>query len=329
MIEDLLAIACRQAASDLHLVAGERPYLRVLGRLRTLKRNVLTTKEIETYLVRLMNETAAQSWQAGRETDFACELAGQRLRISAYRQRQGAAVAIRLIPKQIASLGALGFDERLTRLAAHDSGLICVAGAVGSGKSTTLAALVNEINQTQPKHILTLEDPIEYIHTSARALVTQRAVGEHSRSFQCALRSALRADPDVILAGELRDYETVAMTLSAAQTGHLVLTSLHTRSAAETLHRLLDFFPAEEKAPARSMLAESLQAVIAQKLLTSRDGQTRVPAYELLIVTPAIRHLIREMKVAQINTAIQTGERAGMQSLEQHIALLTERGLIA
>lgn len=327
-IQELLAICIEQGASDLHLVAGQVPRLRVSGILRPLPLPTLAAEATETAIGSLMSEPQKARWRDGIEVDFAYEAADKRrFRVSAFRQMQGAQAVFRCIPQLIPSLAELGFNANLEGLTERSSGLICVTGSVGSGKSTTLAALVDLINRTQHKHIVTIEDPIEFNHENQLCLITQRAVGEHTHSFQAALRNVLRADPNVILIGELRDYETVSMALSAAQTGHLVLTSLHTQSAAGALHRIVDFFPAEEKTIATAMLSECLQAVITQKLIRAKKGG-RAMAYELLIATPAIRHLIREMKVAQINAAIQTGSSFGMQSLDQHLVQLAREGLI-
>jgi twitching motility protein PilT len=264
------------------------------------------------------------------ECDFSFEVPGlARFRVNAFNQERGAAGVLRTIPSKILTLEQLKAPKSFGELALKPRGLVLVTGPTGSGKSTTLAAMVNHINETEHGHILTVEDPIEFVHESKKCLVNQREVGPHTKSFNNALRSALREDPDVILVGELRDLETIRLALSAAETGHLVFGTLHTSSAAKTIDRIIDVFPAEEKEMVRAMLSESLQAVISQTLLKTKDGTGRVAAHEIMIGTPAIRNLIREAKIAQMYSAIQTGANVGMQTLDQNLTNLVKGNVIS
>ena len=279
-------------------------------------------------LADVMSEAQQQRQRRDLDADFSLSLPGLgRFRVATFLQDRGTAAVFRLIPDAVPTLAQLGLGAVFQRLADLPRGLVCVTGPTGSGKSTTLAALLDHINAHRQCHILTIEDPIEFVHSSQRSLVSQREVDRHARSFAAALRAALREDPDVILIGELRDLETVRLALTAAETGHLVLATLHTASAAKTIDRIIDVFPAEEKAVVRSMLAESLQAVVAQTLL-KRVGGGRVAAHELMLATPAIRNLVREARVAQLYSAIQTGAQFGMQTLDQALKDLVARGLV-
>ncbi|MEY3660975.1 MAG: hypothetical protein RLZZ169_1801, partial [Pseudomonadota bacterium] len=299
-IRELLQVAVQRGASDLHLSAGQPPWLRVDGDLCRLALPPLDQACVLQGLADVMSEAQQQRQRRDLDADFSLSLPGLgRFRVATFLQDRGAAAVFRLIPDAVPTLAQLGLGAVFQRLADLPRGLVCVTGPTGSGKSTTLAALIDHINAHRQCHILTIEDPIEFVHSSQRSLVSQREVDRHARSFAAALRAALREDPDVILIGELRDLETVRLALTAAETGHLVLATLHTASAAKTIDRIIDVFPAEEKAVVRSMLAESLQAVVAQTLL-KRVGGGRVAAHELMLATPAIRNLVREARVAQL-----------------------------
>ena len=327
-IRELLQVAVQRGASDLHLSAGQPPWLRVDGDLCRLALPPLDQACVLQGLADVMSEAQQQRQRRDLDADFSLSLPGLgRFRVATFLQDRGAAAEFRLIPDAVPTLAQLGLGAVFQRLADLPRGLVCVTGPTGSGKSTTLAALLDHINAHRQCHILTIEDPIEFVHSSQRSLVSQREVDRHARSFAAALRAALREDPDVILIGELRDLETVRLALTAAETGHLVLATLHTASAAKTIDRIIDVFPAEEKAVVRSMLAESLQAVVAQTLL-KRVGGGRVAAHELMLATPAIRNLVREARVAQLYSAIQTGAQFGMQTLDQALKDLVARGLV-
>lgn len=316
-IAGLLAFTVRNQASDLHLSAGLPPMLRVHGDIRRINLTPLSDQQLQTMLSAMMNEEQRRFYAARMECDFAFQHpALGRFRVNAFMQQRGAAAAIRHIPQHAPVLAELGAPAICAELAMRPRGLVLVTGPTGSGKSTTLGAILNHVNEQRPVHIITIEDPIEFIHEPRRALISQREVGAHTRSFSEALRAALREDPDVLLVGELRDADTIRLALTAAETGHLVFATLHTASAAKTVDRIVDVFPAGEKEGARAMLAESLQAVIAQTLLPTRDGSARVAAHEVMLCTPAIRNLIREGKTAQLYSAIQTSTGLGMQTLE-------------
>jgi twitching motility protein PilT len=327
-IRELLQVAVQRGASDLHVSAGQPPWLRVDGDLCRLALPPLDEACVLQGLADVMSEAQQQRQRRDLDADFSLALPGLgRFRVATFLQERGAAAVFRHIPDAVPTLAQLGLGAVFQRLADLPRGLVCVTGPTGSGKSTTLAALIDHINTHRQRHILTIEDPIEFVHSSRRSLVSQREVERHARSFAAALRAALREDPDVILIGELRDLETVRLALTAAETGHLVLATLHTASAAKTIDRIIDVFPAEEKAVARSMLAESLQAVVAQTLL-KRVGGGRVAAHELMLATPAIRNLVREARVAQLYSVIQTGAQYGMQTLDQALKDLLAQGLV-
>jgi len=328
-ITELLALAVERQASDLHLSTGLPPMLRIDGDLQRLDLPVLTAAAVLDYLHATMSETAQTAYQTQLELDYAFEIpALARFRINAFMQQRGPAAALRVIARHVPSIAELGLPPVCQQLVNFRHGLVLVTGPTGSGKSTTLAAMIDSINQNQAGHIIMLEDPIEYMHTPQQCLVHQREVHCHTHSFQAALRSALREDPDVILVGEMRDPETIALAITAAETGHLVLGTLHTRSASQTIHRLIDVFPAGDKAMIRSMLSESLQAVISQVLLKKINGG-RVAACEIMIGNAAIRNLIREDKVAQMQHVIQTHQADGMQTLEAHVKSWAMAGVIA
>nr|WP_315402360.1 type IV pilus twitching motility protein PilT [uncultured Duganella sp.] len=328
-ISELLAFSVKNKASDLHLSAGLPPMLRVHGDVRRLNVEPLGHKQVHAMIYDIMNDGQRKAYEEMLEVDFSFEIAGlARFRVNAYNQERGASAVLRTIPSRILTLAELGAPAIFADFALKPRGLVLVTGPTGSGKSTTLAAMVNHLNENSHGHILTIEDPIEFVHESKKCLVNQREVGPHTHSFANALRSALREDPDAILIGEMRDLETIRLALSAAETGHLVFGTLHTSSAAKTIDRIVDVFPADEKEMVRAMLSESLQAVISQTLLKTRDGAGRVAAHEIMVATPAIRNLIREAKIAQMYSSIQTGSGVGMQTLDQNLTDLVRRNVI-
>ncbi|MGZ0713230.1 type IV pilus twitching motility protein PilT [Pseudomonas palleroniana] len=327
-ITQLLTASVRRGASDLHLSAGLAPMLRIDGEVWPLEGAVLSPPQVAELLNPLLNQHQQKDFETSLETDFAFELPGvARFRANVFRHDRGMGAVFRTIA-QVRSLESLGLGEVFQRIAQLPRGLVLVTGPTGSGKSTTLAAMIDHLNQHRRQHILTLEDPIEFIHTPKSALIHQRQVHRDTHSFSVALRSALREDPDVILVGELRDLETIRLALTAAETGHLVLGTLHTASAAKTVDRLVDVFPAGEKAMVRSMLSESLQAVVSQALV-KKIGGGRVAAHEIMLGTPAIRNLIREDKGAQMVSAIQTGGALGMKTLDMSLKALVSDGLVS
>jgi twitching motility protein PilT len=329
-ISELLAFSVKNNASDLHLSSGLPPMIRVHGDVRRINLPEMDHKAVHGMLYDIMNDQQRKVYEETLECDFSFEVPGlARFRVNAFNQERGAAGVLRTIPSKILTLEQLKAPKSFGELALKPRGLVLVTGPTGSGKSTTLAAMVNHINESEHGHILTVEDPIEFVHESKKCLVNQREVGPHTKSFNNALRSALREDPDVILVGELRDLETIRLALSAAETGHLVFGTLHTSSAAKTIDRIIDVFPAEEKEMVRAMLSESLQAVISQTLLKTKDGTGRVAAHEIMIGTPAIRNLIREAKIAQMYSAIQTGANVGMQTLDQNLTNLVKGNVIS
>lgn len=324
----LLAYAKQLNASDLHLSAGEVAHLRIDGHISPIKMPALSNDDLQTLLKEVMNQEQSDRLLQDKEIDFSFQINGlSRFRANIFYQNRGIAAVFRLIPDNIISLDEFSTSPILKKLCTLKQGLILVTGATGSGKSTTLTAMIDHINQTQAVHILTIEDPIEFVHTSKTALINQREVHKDTNSFDHALKSAMREDPDVILIGELRDLQSIRLALRAAETGHLVLATLHTNSATKAIDRLVDVFDAAEKNLIRTMLSESLQAVIAQTLLPKINGG-RVCAFEIMIATPAIRNLIRENKTAQMHSAIQTGADDGMVSLDYSLKQLISQRLI-
>ncbi|MBP9764405.1 MAG: type IV pilus twitching motility protein PilT [Gammaproteobacteria bacterium] len=315
-------------ASDLHLSAGMPPVIRVDGDMRRVDMPALTHKEVHALIYDIMNDKQRKVFEEFFETDFSFEISGMaRFRVNAFTQDRGAGAAFRVVPSKILTLEELNAPPIFKDIASHPRGIVLVTGPTGSGKSTTLAAMVDYVNTTRSDHIITIEDPIEFVHQSKKSLINQREVHRDTLGFKEALRSALREDPDVILVGELRDLETIRLALTAAETGHLVLATLHTSSAAKTIDRVVDVFSGDEKEMVRGMLSESLRAVISQTLL-KKDIGGRVAAHEIMLCTPAIRNLIREAKVAQMYSAIQTGRAVGMQTLDQCLQALVEKGIV-
>ena len=329
-ITELLAFTVKNKASDLHVSAGLPPMIRVHGDVRRINLPALAHKDVHGMVYDIMNDSQRKQYEEFFETDFSFEIPNlARFRVNAFNQNRGAAAVFRVIPSKVMSLEELTCPKIFKEIANQPRGIVLVTGPTGSGKSTTLAAMVDYVNENEYGHILTIEDPIEFVHESKRCLINQREVSRDTQSFNAALRSALREDPDVVLVGEMRDLETIRLALTAAETGHLVFGTLHTSSAAKTIDRIVDVFPANEKDMVRAMMSESLRAVISQTLLKTKDGTGRVAAHEIMIGTPAIRNLIRENKVAQMYSAIQTGQNIGMQTLDQCLADMVRRNIVA
>ena len=327
-IGELLAFGVKNGCSDLHLSSGLPPMIRVDGDIRRVNVPPLDHKEVHDMVYDIMDDKNRKDYEEFLECDFSFEVPGlARFRVNAFNQNRGAAAVFRTIPSDILSLEQLGAPDSFKEISDYPRGVCLVTGPTGSGKSTTLAAMVDHKNDTEYGHILTLEDPIEFVHQSKKCLMNQREIGRDTLGFNEALRSALREDPDVILVGEMRDLETIRLALGAAETGHLVFGTLHTSSAAKTIDRVVDVFPAAEKDMVRAMMSESLRAVISQALLKKKGGG-RVAAHEIMIGTPAIRNLIRENKIAQMYSAIQTGAQFGMKTLDQDLERLLKEGII-
>jgi len=328
-ISELLAFVVKNKASDLHLSSGLPPMIRVHGDVRRINLPAMEHKDVHAMVYDIMNDGQRKFYEENLECDSSFAIPNlARFRVNAFVQQRGAGAVFRTIPSKVLSLEDLKAPKIFQDISDNPRGLVLVTGPTGSGKSTTLAAMINYINENEHGHVLTVEDPIEFVHEAKKCLINQREVGPHTLSFANALRSALREDPDVILVGEMRDLETIRLAMTAAETGHLVFGTLHTSSAAKTIDRIIDVFPAEEKEMVRAMLSESLRAVISQTLCKTKDGSGRVAAHEIMIATPAIRNLIRESKVAQMYSAIQTGQGFGMQTLDQNLQDLWRRNVI-
>ncbi len=328
-ITELLAFSAKQGASDLHLSAGLPPMIRVDGDVRRINLPALDHQQVQTLINAIMNDTQRADFEKHLEIDFSFEVPGvARFRANAFNQSRGAGAVFRTIAAKVQSMDELGMGEVFRKMTDAPRGLVLVTGPTGSGKSTTLAAMIDYLNNHRHHHILTIEDPIEFVHEPRKCLINQREVHRDTRSFATALRSALREDPDVILVGEMRDLETIRLALTAAETGHLVFGTLHTTSAAKTIDRVVDVFPGDEKSMVRSMLSESLLAVVSQTLV-KKVGGGRIAAHEIMLGTSAIRNLIREDKVAQMYSAIQSGGALGMQTLDMSLKDLVNRGLIS
>jgi len=328
-VTPLLSFIHKQGASDLHLSTGAPPIIRLHGELKKTNAPNLTDEQVLSMIQGVMNDSQRRIYEENLEIDFSIATDFARFRVNAFRQRKGPAVVFRLIPTKVRSFEDLSVPPVIAEVAMKDRGLVLVTGPTGSGKSTTLAAIIDYINERRHAHIITIEDPIEFIHDNKNSLINQREVGGDTHSFAAALRSALREDPNVILVGELRDLETTQLAITAAETGHLVFATMHTNSAAKTCDRVVDVFPGDRQEQIRAMFSESLLAIIAQALIPTRDGKGRVAAYEILIGIPAVRNLIREQKVAQIASVIQTGASYGMTALDQALKDLVMRGKIS
>ncbi len=328
-IDEIFRIIKEQGASDLHMASGSKPMIRLHSSLQAVDYAELTPELNRKLLYELMTPEQVKQFEKNKEIDFGYEIPGvTRIRCNIFEQRNGVGGVFRLIPTEILTLDQLNLPDQLTKFCDLHRGLVVVTGATGSGKSTTLAAMIDYINDHQPKHILTIEDPIEFVHKMKKALINQREVGSTTHSFSNALRAALREDPDIILVGEMRDLETIKLALTAAETGHLVFGTLHTNSAAQTVDRIIDVFPADEQSQIRVMLSEALKGVVAQRLLPKRGGRGRVAAVEILVATSAIANMIREGKTFQLDSMIQTGKKDGMVSMDSSLSTLVNEGII-
>lgn len=328
-LTQLLAFTMQNDASDLHLSAGSPPIIRSSGQLKRVKADPLSSEDIRTMLYSVMTEEQRAEYEKNMEIDFAIALGEKaRFRVNGFTTRLGACAVFRTIPTEVPTMEQLGLPPVMRRFAELEKGIVLVTGPTGSGKSTTLASLINHINLNMPKHILTIEDPVEFFHNSKKSLINHREVGTDTSSFARALKSALREDPDVILVGEMRDYETISLALTAAETGHLVFATLHSNSASKTIDRVIDVFPTGDKEMVRAMIASSLQGVVAQSLLRRCDQPGRVGAFEILVGTNAVRNLIRENQIPQMYSMMQTGQRYGMITMQDAISDLFEAGII-
>lgn len=329
-IRELLSLTEQQGASDLHLSSGLPPMVRLHGALKKLEMNPLAAEEIHKMIYDILNDDQRKRFERDLELDFSLDINGSaRFRVNVYRQERGESAVFRIIPLECPTLSKLNLPPVFSDLVLKERGFILVTGPTGSGKSTTLAAMVNHINENRNAHIITIEDPIEFVHQPKNSLISQRELGEHTHSFAGALRSALREDPDVIMVGEMRDLETTALAITAAETGHLVMATLHTNSTSKTIDRVVDIFPVESRDQVRTMFAESILAILAQTLIPRKDGMGRVAAFEVLIANAATRNLIREGKTYQIPSILQTNQQIGMQTLDHHLKELVSNGVIA
>jgi len=329
-LNDLLFATKEKDASDLHITVGVPPVLRINGKLQKMNLPVLDENDVHEIVNEMLSEEQKNMYLRLHELDFSYELKNvARFRVNIFQHRRGEGIACRLIPEKIKSVEELGLPEEIISFTDKLKGFVLVTGPTGSGKSTTLAALIDIINRERYEHVITIEDPIEFVHTHKNCIIDQREVGANTKSFSYALRSALREDPDVILVGEMRDLDTISMAVTAAETGHLVFSTLHTNSAAESIERMINVFPPHQQGQIRIQLAESILGVIAQTLLPTIDGEGRVPVVELMIATPAIRNIIREEKVHQMTTIIQMGKKEGMISLDQSLKILLSEGKIS
>lgn len=330
-LDKIFRTAVQYKASDIYITSGSKPVLRINGDLILIEEHPVFTKKIaEEYLLEIMNEEQRKFFATNLELDFSLDIPSiARFRVNIFVQRKGIAAAFRLIPETVATLDELGLPEILKQIAGQNNGLVIVTGPTGSGKSTTQAAMVNEVNETDARHIITIEDPIEFVHENKKCIIEQREVKTHTLSFQKALRSALREDPDVILVGEMRDLETIALAITAAETGHLVFATLHTSGAAKSIDRIIDVFPFEQQNQIRSQLADSLTAVVWQNLIKTKDGKGRIAPLEIMINNSAIANMIRKAKTHQINSAIETGFKEGMQTMKKAVSDLLDADLIS
>ncbi len=328
-ISELLIFVQKENASDLHLSAGESPMVRIHGEMKRIEMPPLSKENLHMMLYDILNDQQRKRFEEMHELDFSIDLKGiARFRVNAFRQARGEGVVFRVIPSKILTIEQLGLPKSLREVTKNERGLVLVTGPTGSGKSTTLAAMIDILNNSLNGHIITIEDPIEFVHECKKCLINQRELGSHTHSFANALRSALREDPDIILVGEMRDLETISLALTAAETGHLVFSTVHTSGASKTVDRIIDVFPAGQQDQVRAQFAESIQAIVSQVLLKRRDGRGLVPALEIMIGTPAVRNLIREGKVAQLPSAIQTGQKFGMMTLDQSLKELVSKGIV-
>jgi twitching motility protein PilT len=328
-INQLLSHAVKSQASDIHLSEGYTPIVRIDGKIQQIKGKVLSKQDMEDIIVQILDDYQMEKFKLELELDFRYSVSDvANFRANVFTKMGGFGIAFRIIPDQIRSLHELGFGEGIVRLARTMEGLILVTGPTGHGKSTTLAAMIDQINTERHSHIITIEDPIEYVHPKKNCLIQQRELGHHTLSFSNALRSALREDPDVVLVGEMRDLETISLALTAAETGHLVLSTLHTRNAPDTVNRIIDVFPAEQQSQVLAQLSGSLQGVISQRLMPTASGIGRVAAVEIMISTPALRNMIREKKIHQIPSIMQASVASGMQTLDDHLLQLVRSGKV-
>ncbi len=328
-ISELLIFVQKENASDLHLSAGESPMVRIHGEMKRIEMPPISKENLHMMLYDILSDQQRKRFEEMHELDFSIDLKGiARFRVNAFRQARGEGVVFRVIPSKILTIEQLGLPKSLREVTKNERGVVLVTGPTGSGKSTTLAAMIDILNNSLNGHIITIEDPIEFVHDSKKCLINQRELGSHTHSFANALHSALREDPDIILVGEMRDLETISLALTAAETGHLVFSTVHTSGASKTVDRIIDVFPAGQQDQVRAQFAESIQAIVSQVLLKRRDGRGLVPALEIMIGTPAVRNLIREGKVAQLPSAIQTGQKFGMMTLDQSLKELVSKGTV-